>query len=71
MRFTLALATLGRHRGRTVLAILGVAVASAMLLDMVMLSSGLRASFRDLLLSRDFNCGFPRRERSPSIPTPR
>lgn len=54
MRFTLALATLGRHRGRTVLAVLGVAVAFAMLLDMVMLSSGLRASFRDLLLSRGF-----------------
>lgn len=54
MRFTLALATLGRHRGRTVLAVIGVAVAFAMLLDMVMLSSGLRASFRDLLLSRGF-----------------
>jgi putative ABC transport system permease protein len=33
---------------------LGVAVSAAMLLDMVMLSSGMRASFRDLLLSRGF-----------------
>jgi putative ABC transport system permease protein len=33
---------------------LGVAVAAAMLLDMVMMSSGMRESFRDLLLSRGF-----------------
>ena len=33
---------------------LGVAVSAAMLLDMVMLSSGMRASFRNLLLSRGF-----------------
>jgi putative ABC transport system permease protein len=33
---------------------LGVAVATAMLLDMVMMSSGLRESFRELLLSRGF-----------------
>lgn len=39
---------------RTLLAILGVAVSAAMLLDMVMLSSGMRASFRELLLSRGF-----------------
>src|SRR5947209_6407960 len=36
------------------LAILGVAVSAAMLLDMVMLSSGMRESFRSLLLSRGF-----------------
>jgi putative ABC transport system permease protein len=36
------------------LAILGVAVAAAMLLDMVMMSTGLRESFRELLLSRGF-----------------
>jgi putative ABC transport system permease protein len=54
MRFALALASLRRHRGRTLLAILGVAIASAMLLDMVMLSSGLRESFRQLLTSRGF-----------------
>jgi putative ABC transport system permease protein len=33
---------------------LGVAVATAMLLDMVMMSTGLRESFRELLLSRGF-----------------
>lgn len=54
MRATLALATLVRHRSRTALAVLGVAVAAAMLLDMVMLSTGLRESFRALLTSRGF-----------------
>jgi putative ABC transport system permease protein len=37
-----------------VLAVLGVAVAAAMLLDMVMLATGMRESFRELLLSRGF-----------------
>jgi putative ABC transport system permease protein len=50
----LAWATLTRNRTRTLLAMLGVAVSAAMLLDMVMLSSGMRASFRDLLLARGF-----------------
>jgi putative ABC transport system permease protein len=50
----LAWASLRRHATRTLLAILGVAVAAAMLLDMVMMSTGLRESFRDLLLSRGF-----------------
>ena len=54
MIFTLAAASLIRHRARTVLAILGVAVSAAMLLDMVMLSSGMRVSFRTLLLSQGF-----------------
>jgi len=36
------------------LAILGVAIASAMLLDMVMLATGMRESFRELLLTRGF-----------------
>jgi putative ABC transport system permease protein len=54
MQVLLALAALRRHRARTVLAVLGVAIAAAMLLDMVMLSSGLRESFRRLLLSRGF-----------------
>lgn len=54
MLLRLAWATLTRHRARTLLAILGVAVSAAMLLDMVMLSSGMRASFKDLLLSRGF-----------------
>jgi putative ABC transport system permease protein len=50
----LAFASLGRHATRTLLAVLGVAVAAAMLLDMVMMSTGLRESFRELLLSRGF-----------------
>ena len=54
MIVTLAFASLVRHRTRTVLAILGVAVSAAMLLDMVMLSSGMRESFRGLLLSQGF-----------------
>jgi putative ABC transport system permease protein len=54
MRFTLALATLTRHPARTVLAILGIAVAAALLLDMVMLATGMRDSFRTLLLARGY-----------------
>ena len=54
MLLRLVWATLSRHRSRTLLAILGVAVSAAMLLDMVMLSSGMRESFRDLLLTRGF-----------------
>ncbi|PYO77147.1 MAG: hypothetical protein DMD63_12295 [Gemmatimonadetes bacterium] len=55
MRLTLARASLIRHRARTVLAVLGVAVAAAMLLDMVMLATGMRESFRELLVSRGFD----------------
>src|SRR2546423_8122681 len=54
MLLTLAAASLIRHRTRTLLAVLGVAVSGAMLLDMVMLSSGMRESFRTLLLSQGF-----------------
>ncbi|MDP9179724.1 MAG: FtsX-like permease family protein [Gemmatimonadota bacterium] len=54
MPFTLAWASLRRHGTRTLLAMLGVAVAAAMLLDMVMMSTGMRESFRELLLSRGF-----------------
>jgi putative ABC transport system permease protein len=54
MRLLLALASLRRYRARTILAVAGVAVAAAMLLDMVMLSTGLRESFRQLLVSRGF-----------------
>lgn len=54
MRLALAWAGLRRHATRTLLAILGVAVAAAMLLDMVMMSTGMRESFRELLLSRGF-----------------
>jgi putative ABC transport system permease protein len=54
VKLTLAKASLIRHRSRTVLAILGVAIAAAMLLNMVMLASGMRESFRQLLMSRGF-----------------
>ena len=54
MILTLAWASLVRHRTRTLLAVLGVAVSAAMLLDMVMLASGMRVSFRSLLLSQGF-----------------
>jgi putative ABC transport system permease protein len=54
MRLALAWSSLRRHATRTLLATLGVAVAAAMLLDMVMMSTGMRDSFRDLLLSRGF-----------------
>ncbi|HET7585253.1 MAG TPA: FtsX-like permease family protein [Gemmatimonadaceae bacterium] len=54
LRVALAAATLRRHAPRTLLAIAGVAVAAALLLDMVMLSTGMRESFRQLLTSRDF-----------------
>ena len=54
MLLRLAWAALTRHRSRTLLAVLGVAVSAAMLLDMVMLSSGMRASFRNMLLAKGF-----------------
>jgi putative ABC transport system permease protein len=50
----LARASLVRHRARTMLAVLGVAISAAMLLDMVMLSSGMRVSFGSLLLAQGF-----------------
>jgi putative ABC transport system permease protein len=55
MRATLAQASLIRHRARTTLAVLGVAIAAAMLLDMVMLATGMRESFRQLLLAQGFD----------------
>lgn len=54
MPLFLALASLGRHGARTALAIAGVAVAAALLLDMVMLSTGLRQSFSTMLEARGF-----------------
>jgi putative ABC transport system permease protein len=54
VRAALAQASLIRHRARTTLAVLGVAIAAAMLLDMVMLATGMRESFRQLLVSRGF-----------------
>ncbi|OYV67096.1 MAG: hypothetical protein B7Z72_10195, partial [Gemmatimonadetes bacterium 21-71-4] len=54
MLLTLVRASLWRRRSRTALAVIGVAVSAALLLDMVMLSSGMRESFRSLLESRGF-----------------
>lgn len=50
----LALAALLRRRARTALTIAGVAVAAAMLLDMVMLGSGMRESFRGFIDQQGF-----------------
>lgn len=50
----LALAALTRRRTRTALTIAGVAVAAAMLLDMVMLGSGMRESFRGFIDQQGF-----------------
>lgn len=49
MRVRLAALSLRRHATRTMLAVLGVAVSAAMLLDMVMLATGMRESFANLL----------------------
>ena len=48
------LKSLGRHPLRTVLSLAGIAVASAMLLDMVMLSGGIEKSFSEMLLARGY-----------------
>jgi putative ABC transport system permease protein len=48
------LKSLRRRPLRTALSLAGIAVASAMLLDMVMLSGGIEQSFRDLLLARGY-----------------
>jgi len=53
--FTLALLSLVRHRARTLLAVLGVGVAAAMLLNMVMLSTGMGVSFSELLDTSGFS----------------
>jgi len=50
----MAWATLRRHSARTTLAVLGIAVAAALLLDMVMLATGMSESFRSLLLTRGY-----------------
>lgn len=54
MMLRLAMATLTRRRGRTALTVAGVAVAAAMLLDMVMLGSGMRESFRGFIEQQGF-----------------
>lgn len=54
MRLTLVGATLRRHPARTILAIAGIAVSAALLLDMTMLATGMSDSFRSLLLARGY-----------------
>lgn len=49
-----ALRELTTHRTRTAFAMAGVAVATAMLLDMLMLAGGLQVSFEDLLRSAGY-----------------
>jgi putative ABC transport system permease protein len=43
-----------RQRLRTVLAVTGIAISAAMLLDMVMLSGGIEKSFAELLLAKGY-----------------
>jgi putative ABC transport system permease protein len=45
---------LRRHRLRTALSVVGIAISAAMLLDMVMLSGGIDRSFSELLLARGY-----------------
>ncbi len=54
MRVRLAVKSLVRRRARSLLAVAGVAVSGALLLDMVMLSGGMHDSFRRLLLVQGF-----------------
>jgi putative ABC transport system permease protein len=54
MRPLWGIRNLSRHPLRTALSLAGIAVASAMLLDMVMLSGGLERSFERLLLGRGY-----------------
>jgi putative ABC transport system permease protein len=54
MRIGWGIRNLGRQPLRTALSLIGIAVASAMLLDMVMLSGGLERSFERLLLGRGY-----------------
>jgi putative ABC transport system permease protein len=54
MRALWGVRNLSRHPLRTALSLAGIAVASAMLLDMVMLSGGLERSFERLLLGRGY-----------------
>lgn len=52
--FAWGLKNLQRHRLRTALSLAGIAVAAAMLLDMVMLSGGIDRSFAEMLLVRGY-----------------
>ena len=54
MTWRWALRDLLRHRARTGLSLLGVAIATALLLDMVLLSGGIERSFSRLLVSSGY-----------------
>lgn len=54
MNWRWALRDLWRHPVRTTLSLAGIAIASALLLDMMMLSGGLERSFEKLLLGRGY-----------------
>lgn len=54
MTATWTLRNLARHPVRTGLVVLGIAVAAALLLDMMMLRGGMERSFSAMLLSRGF-----------------
>ena len=54
MLLRIARRELARHPLRTTLAVTGVAVATAMLLDMLMLGGGIQQSFNELLRSRGY-----------------
>ena len=54
MPFRLAFLALLRHKARTLLALLGIAVSTALLLDMVMLASGMRENFQGFLLIKGY-----------------
>ena len=63
----LATAALLRRRARTALTIAGVAVAAAMLLDMVMLGSGMRESFRGFIDQQGFQLRLTPRGTMPCL----
>jgi putative ABC transport system permease protein len=54
MAFAWAVRNLWGHRLRSALVLVGLAVTSAMLLDMILLSGGLERSFEQLLLGRGY-----------------
>ncbi|HYW50523.1 MAG TPA: ABC transporter permease [Gemmatimonadaceae bacterium] len=54
MPLRLAILALFRHPARTMLALLGIAVSAALLLDMVMLASGMKENFQGFLMLRGY-----------------
>lgn len=54
MPIRLAVLALWRHPARTLLALLGIAVSAALLLDMVMLATGMRENFQGFLMLKGY-----------------